>query len=377
VTADGDPPSRLRIGIVAWRELAHPQAGGSEVLVDRVARVWARAGHDVALMCGGPVAPRPYAVLDLGGEFAQYLRAPLVRAQRLRDRDVILDVENGIPFFAPLWCRTPVVCLVHHVHDAQWALRFRPPVSTVGRGLERWGMPLAYRRAPFVAVSPSTAASLRRLGVPPQRIHVVANGVDARLGPGAVREAPEPLFLALGRLVPHKRIDLLLALWPRVRAVTGGRLVIAGDGPERPRLERLVSPGVELRGAVSEEEKERLLAEAWLLVHPALHEGWGIVAMEAAAMGTPTLAFDVPGVRDAVRHGVTGELAADEDALVRAWIALTADAPRRRRLGEAARRRAADFSWDRSAARLLDVLRGAAAQRPRAPATRPVGQAAS
>ena len=156
----------LRIGFAAWRDLAHPQAGGSEVLLDRLARGCLVRGHDVRLMCGGPVGVRPYPVEDLGGEFTQYLRAPIAYARKMRDRDVFVDVSNGIPFFAPLWRRRPVVCLVHHIHAAQWRLRFAPPVSSVGWALERRGVPLVYRRARFIAVSPSTAVGLEGLGIP-------------------------------------------------------------------------------------------------------------------------------------------------------------------------------------------------------------------
>ncbi len=116
----------------------------------------------------------------------------------------------------------------------------------------------------------------------------------------------EPLFLALGRLTEYKRIDMLLRLWERVRHVVGGKLVIAGDGPERSRLEAMAGPGVVFTGRVSEEEKHRLLCSAWLLLHPALIEGWGIVITEAAIRGTPAIGFDVPGLRDSVVNGQTG-----------------------------------------------------------------------
>lgn len=139
------------------------------------------------------------------------------------------------------------------------------------------------------------------------------NGVEEP-GPRAER-SPEPLFVAVGRLVEYKRIDLLLRLWERVRPVTGGRLVIVGDGPERDRLTQLAGPGVEFAGHVSEAEKHRLLCAAWLLLHPSAVEGWGLVVTEAATRETPTVAFDVPGLRDSVVDGETGVLAHGESSL--------------------------------------------------------------
>ena len=337
---------------MAWRDLAHPQAGGSEVLVDRLAAGAAARGHDVTLLCGGPVGDRPYRVVDIGGTYTQYLRAPGSYFRSARGADVLIDVENGIPYFSPLWRRGPVICMVHHVHRDQWRMRFPPGVANVGWWLERAAMPRLYDR--FLAVSPSTAAGLQELGVPAQRIRVLPVGVDAATVPPA--PAREPRFLVLGRLVPHKRVDLVLRAWDRVRPRLGGTLAIAGDGPERAALEAQAGPGVEFLGSISEADKARQIAQAWLLVHGAAHEGWGMVLTEAAAAGVPALAMDAPGVRDAVVHGRTGVLASDEDDLVRQWIDLAFRTERRALLGHEARARAAHYSWDTSVDVLLDLV---------------------
>jgi glycosyltransferase involved in cell wall biosynthesis len=349
----------LSVGVVAWRDLANPRAGGSEVVVDAYLRGLLDRGHDVRLMCGGPTGDREYPVHGIGGTFSQYLRAPMGQRKWMRSIDVLLDVQNGIPFFSPLWRRKPTVCLVHHVHTEQWAQHFSAPVAAVGRVLERDVMPVAYGRTPYVAVSPGTARDLGRLGIPGDQITVIPNGV-VPVEPSASR-SEEPLFVALGRLVPHKRIDLLLQLWEHVRPSTGGRLVIIGDGPEGPALRELAGEGVEFTGTVSEDEKQRLLSSAWLLVHSASHEGWGMVVLEAGMVRTPTLAYDVPGLFDTVRHGVTGHLAESDAEFADAWIRLAGDPARRTTLGNAARTWALGFTWDRSSDRLERVLLGAVA----------------
>ncbi len=150
-----------------------------------------------------------------------------------------------------------------------------------------------------------------------------------------------PLFVALNRLVPHKRVDLLLQAWRLVQPVTGGRLVVIGDGPEFKTLQQMADalPGVELRGYLGAKEKAELLGQAWFLVQGSSHEGWGIVSLEAAAAGIPTLAVDAPGVRDAVVDGVTGVLVDDATpaAFAAAWMEFSADEPARVRMGLAAR----------------------------------------
>jgi glycosyltransferase involved in cell wall biosynthesis len=336
----------VRIVFLSWRDLANPQAGGSEYVVDRLASGMARAGHEVALLCGGPIGRRDYRMIDTGGRYAQYLRAPLEYWRHFRHCDVVIDVENGVPFFAPLWQRRPVVCLVHHVHTDQWDHYFPPTVSRAGRFLEHRVMPTFYRRSIFVAVSPSTASALADLGIESDHIRVVEMGCDQV--PTPAPESPDPLFLALGRLVPHKRIELLLDLWKRVQPEVGGTLAIAGDGPELDRLRRRGAPDVQLLGHVSEQRKRQLLGNAWLLVNSSMHEGWGTAVMEAAAAGTPTLAFDVPGVRDSVVGGTSGVLAKTDDELVDTWVRLTKEKGERSRLAAGAHARAAQFTWDRT-----------------------------
>jgi glycosyltransferase involved in cell wall biosynthesis len=164
------------------------------------------------------------------------------------------------------------------------------------------------------------------------------------------------LFLALGRLVDYKRLDVLLSLWERVRPVTGGQLVIAGDGPDRERLRQLAGVDVRFTGHVTEAEKHELLSAAWLLLHPSSVEGWGLVVSEAGARGTPTVGFDVPGLRDSVVDGQTGVLATTAGGFASAWASLALHHSRRAGLGEGARRFAAELRWSSAVDRFADVV---------------------
>ena len=209
-------------------------------------------------------------------------------------------------------------------------------------------MPLVYRRIPFVANSASTASALEAIGVESDRIDIVHPGADRPTTTGVDRQQT-PLFVCVGRLMPHKRIDLLLRAWDRVRPVVGGRLVVIGDGPERRSLEALAGDGVEFAGKAHEEDKWRLLSQAWGLIHSAQHEGWGIVITEAAMVGTPSIGFDAPGVRDAIVDGESGVLVNSEEELVARWIEFATDKVLRERLSVGARRHAALFDWDQVA----------------------------
>ncbi|MFD5012399.1 glycosyltransferase family 4 protein [Streptomyces chartreusis] len=350
------PPQPRRIVFLAHRDLGNRSAGGSELLVDRLADGLTRLGHQVTLLCGGPAAYRDYRVVSAGGSYGHYLRARSAFTRQVGDCDLLVEVCNGMPYFAPMWHRGPTLCLVNHVHTDLWQMRFGGPLAPaarLGRRLEHWALTGAQQQGLLVAVSPSTAHALRAIGVERERIRVVHNGVEE---PGPLCDrSPEPLFVAVGRLVEYKRIDLLLRLWERVRPVTGGRLLIVGDGPERERLQSLAGPGVEFTGHVSEAEKHRLLCAAWLLLHPSAIEGWGLVVTEAATRKTPTVAFDVPGLRDSVVDGETGVLARGESSFAAAWCTLALSGHRRELMGKAARDRAARYRWERTVRQFLAV----------------------
>jgi glycosyltransferase involved in cell wall biosynthesis len=228
-------------------------------------------------------------------------------------------------------------------------------VASAGSFVESKIIPIVYRNTTFAAVSPSTATALHALGVPRESIHLVHNGVDDELLAPPVPTSEEPMFVVLGRLAANKSIGRVLDAWEQVRESTGGRLVIVGDGPERQALQARGGPGVEFLGRVSEHDKRVLLGSAWLMVHAARHEGWGIAIMEAAAQGTPTLAFDIDGIRDSVVNGTTGRLVSSQADFESSWIALARDPETLSRLGAAARRRALDFTWDRSTDEFLAV----------------------
>ncbi len=131
-----DRPGQRRAGrhvvIVAWRDIASPQAGGSELLVDQLAAGLTASGDRVTLLCGGPSAPHSYDVVRSGGPYSQFLGAPPAYWRRLRECDVVVEVCNGMPFLAPLWSRKPTICMVNHVHTDLWPLRFRPPLVALG-----------------------------------------------------------------------------------------------------------------------------------------------------------------------------------------------------------------------------------------------------
>src|SRR5262249_24328436 len=139
------------------------------------------------------------------------------------------------------WARGPKVTWVHHVHGPMWGMVLPPRLARLGEAVERRVAPPAYRRQSLVTLSESSRRELvEQLGFRPARVAVVPPGIDPPFSPGLGR-SPRPLVVAVGRLTPVKRFDLLIEALAAVRdQVPGLELVVVGEGAERERLEALI-----------------------------------------------------------------------------------------------------------------------------------------
>jgi len=369
----------LRVLVCNWRDTRHPEGGGSEVYVESVAKALAAGGDDVTVLTARYPGSAAEEVRDgvryvrQGSKLGVYPRAFLTQLLRRLGRfDVVVDVQNGMPWLSTWAGSTPVVTLVHHVHREQWPVVYGPVRSRVGWFLESRVAPMAYRRSRYVAVSEATRDELIALGVREDAISVVRNGIEPpRREPSP---AADPTVLVLGRLVPHKQVEHALETVARLRPrVPGIRLRVVGDGwwadELREASARLgLDDVVDFVGFVDEDEKHRHLAESWVLLLPSLKEGWGLVVMEAAGYAVPSVAYrDAGGVRESIQDGRTGLLVDDLDGLAAAVEQLLLDLDLRTRLGRAAQQRALGFGWDDTARQFAAVL-GRAVGRP-APVT--------
>ncbi|MBC6456827.1 glycosyltransferase family 4 protein [Actinomadura sp. HBU206391] len=366
----------LRVAVVNWRDPWHPAAGGAERYAWELARRLGAGGGRVRYVtCRAPGQRRREHVegvefVRLGGRFTVYPLVLLWMLTRRRAFDAVIDCQNGIPFFTP-WVlprALPVFCVIHHVHDQQFGLYFPAWLAWIGRVLEgpvaRW----TYRRHACVVVSLSTLQALRerlRWSVP---AYVVPNGHSVPVaGPPVIRrDAPE--LVCVSRLVPHKRVERVVDLADRLRLRWPGlRVHIVGDGPEAPALRELITSlgladVVTLHGFVPEETKLALLAGADLHLSASRGEGWGLSVVEAAALGVPTVAYDVDGLREAVREGTTGWLVRDGEDLagvVERALKELGDPARRHEVVSACGHWAAQFDWARTASRAEALIAAA------------------
>ncbi len=141
-----------------------------------------------------------------------------------------------------------------------------------------------------------------------------------------------------------------------MKVFPNARLHILGDGYLFNELAVLNHPNISVYGYVEEAVKRQILSEADLLLVTSVREGWGIVVMEAAAMGVPTVAVDVPGLRDSVCHDYSGQLAGSTpEQLASAMRSVVGNRATWLRYSENARLLAMQLSWSRAAAEVMKI----------------------
>ena len=359
----GDPAALQGRHVVLfnWRDSSNPEGGGSERYVEAMARGLVRHGARATIFCAAHGQAPADEVVDgvryvrRGDHLAIYVLGALhLLLRRFGKVDMVVDVQNGLPFFTRLATRAPVVVLVHHVHREQWPVVFPGLLGRVGWWIERFLAPRVYRRSQYIAVSRATRGELIALGVGRDRIAIVHNGT----APPPVVHTPRsttPALCVLGRLVPHKQVEHAIDAALALREVHPDvRLDIVGNGWWEDDLRAYVSEHdgddvVFFQGHVSEQRKHEILARSWVMLLPSLKEGWGIVVGEAGSHHVPTIAYSsAGGTRESVADGISGVLVDSPAEFTEAVRRLVDDVAERDRLGKGAREMSDTFSWTHS-----------------------------
>ena len=355
--------------MVAWRDLDDAEAGGSELHAHEILARWAEADIDVRLWTSRvdgkarEIHRSGYTINRRAGRYAVFPRTAVAGfRKRIGTGDGLVEIWNGMPFFSPVWSRVPRIVFLHHVHAEMWRMVLSPSLARVGYAIEHRVAPPFYHYSQIVTLSDSARDDLvRRLHFSPNRVTVVPPGIDSRFSPGE-ESAPDPLVVAVGRLVPVKRFDRFVRAMvdlkqtqPRLRAM------IVGEGYERPALEDLVAEAaagewLTLPGRLTDAELLSVYRRAWVVGSTSVREGWGMTLTEAAACGTPAVATRISGHEDAVVDGESGFLVSSVPELVEATGSILSNPMLRRRLSQGALRRAEQMTWERTAEVALRTL---------------------
>jgi len=317
----------MNIAWLTWKDYQHPDAGGAEVVARELSKRLLADGHGVTMLtCGYGAAPRHEDLAGLqvirvgSNRYVHTFQALAYYLRRMRNKyDVLIEEVNAAPYFSVLFERKAKRYLLYHqVEGPVWAYEAPKPFSYIGRyALEPVASRLlSWSRTPVVTISDSTASDLVRYGFDPERMHIISEGIEIEplASLGDVAKYEQPTLLSLGAMRAMKRTMDQIEAFEIVKAsLPTARLKIAGksDSPYGQQVLARIAQSpygsdIEYLGQVTIAQKVELMQRSHVIMQTAVHEGWGLTVTEAASQGTPAVVYDVNGLRDSVRHQITG-----------------------------------------------------------------------
>lgn len=355
----------MNILIFSWRGPGHPNAGGAETSTHEHAKGWVKAGHSVTLFTSSYEGAKKEEVIDgvlIKRRGSQVLG---VHWEALKwylfakhpKYDLVIDQFHGIPFFTPFYVRGEILAFIHEVAKEVWKTNFSFLPALVGEISEPWIFKLFYKKIPFMTVSDSTRQDLITWGIAEKNISVIHNGINVPKMKIPPKENKKTIIY-LGSLSKDKGIEDALEVFSLLKNENIQFWVV---GKSHPRYLKFLKENCDSRvkfwGYVAETKKFELLARAHLLINPSVREGWGLVVIEAARMGTPTVAYHVAGLKDSVIDDKTGILCKQEvAALAKELQGLLQDEKRLKTLSQQAISWSNRFTWDKSVRKSLALI---------------------
>ncbi|MFH0749608.1 MAG: glycosyltransferase family 4 protein [Candidatus Gottesmanbacteria bacterium] len=325
----------MKILLLNWRDLTHPRAGGAELVTMEHAKGWVRAGHRVTWVTGWYGGKKEETIEGVyivrrAGSLTIYLYAMVYILINSHFFDVIVDEAHGFPFFTPLFTKKPVVLFIHEIAGEIWDYMFSFPKNIIGKFLESSYFRL-YKHCHVWTDAPSTIDELVERGIP--RDHCIAIPcpiVSKSPLKGMLKKEKNPTYIFVSRVVRMKGVEEVIKAFSFIyREDQKSKLWIVGGGEDsyvrelKTMTEEYgIGKNVQWFGVVSEQKKYELMTKAHLLLHASVKEGWGLVVLEAVSVGTPAVVYNVGGLKDVVKNGITGIVISDNSPLRMAEAAL-------------------------------------------------------
>lgn len=314
----------MRVIWFSHRDIRNPLAGGAERTIYEVGRRLAARGHEVhqvAVETGG--LPENEVIDGIivhrikGNLFIHLLVHSMI--QRVNPEVIIDDLAHVMPWLSPYFTTKKVVVFFRHLHARTLPGQVGLLNATLLTTIEKT-YPLIYRNEAFVTETENGKSDLISLGISNDRISIIPPGVDTNLFRPA-EKTKYPSLVYFGGLKKYKRPELSIEVMKHLCDIPDIQLTIIGDGHMRKELERLtVSCGlqdkVKFAGRLSQKDLANEVASAWLNLHFSVAEGFGYSVLEAAAAGTPTIAFDTPGVGEVIKRYKLGILSRNLEEMV-------------------------------------------------------------
>ena len=309
----------MKILMLSWRDMKHPNKGGAEIVTDIYLEGLSKLGHEVTLFsaeypgCKNNEEFNGYHIVRKGGQLGVHWHGLLYAKKNEKEFDIIIDQVNTIPFFTPLFIkRGKTIAHFNQLCKNIWFYEKSLPISLIGYLAESVYLKF-YKNAGIITISESTKQDLIKYAwAKPENIFVSEMQIDF---PALEKPAKkENQFVFCGRLTASKRPeDCIKALAQIENKET--KLYIIGEGREdyKNKLKKLVnSLNLENRviftGRISKEERNNIMAKSISILVTSVREGWGLIVTEANANGTIAITYNVPGLIDANKTGLTTKI---------------------------------------------------------------------
>lgn len=356
---------KKRILVLNWWDIKNPKAGGAEVYIFEVFSRIVKLGYEVTLFCAEypgckkEEKIRGIKIIRKGSSWLVNLNTLFWYYRNHNNYDLTIDFTNKILYFTPLYVRAkPHFAIALDVFGEMLVKEFGV-AGYFFAFIQRLILKL-YKNTNFITTSLGTKKELIEIGIKPEKIKIIYQGTDAKkYHPG--RRSENPFIIYVGRLQKYKRVDMAIMAFKKIMSCRKNlKFIIVGTGKDLPRLKKIVkkerlNSKVKFLGFISEGEKVEWYQKSWLNVQPSIKEGWGLSVLEAGDCGVPTLAANVPGLREAVIDGKTGLLFEKNNSIdfSEKLKKLILDENLLRKMGIAASTNSRKFSWGKTA-RLIE-----------------------
>jgi len=314
---------------LSWKDIRHPEAGGAELVSDRIRQNLVKDGHTVTLITAAYSGSKSVEnvngvqTIRQGGKLSVYMKARQSYKKISEPVDMIIDEMNTIPFFGCFYPGSAKkVLLTYQLARSVWFYQIIFPLSIIGYIVEPLYLRLLSKRYVMVLTeSESTKSDLQNYGFKAASIKVFRVGMETNRPVQLPKTPSDNNILFLGALRPMKRpIDAIRAFESARDDNPTLTMTLAGNtsGSYAKKVIAYVDKSrhrglITMAGRVSEAEKIELLRNADAILVTSIKEGWGLIVTEANSQGTPAVVYDTDGLRDSVLKDKTGKIVPSGD----------------------------------------------------------------
>lgn len=361
---------------LSWKDITHNNSGGAEISGEQHAIAWVNAGHKVHWVSTNYKNSERHTEKDgvtyehIGQKWMWFLGIIHILfffkwiAVWNKHYDLVIDEIHGPPLLTPLYVKKRKIVIIHEVAGDIWKKTVPFPISWIMQHVVEPLFFKVYNNVPIIAGSQTTIEDLQAIGIHRKNITFIPYGVTI---PDTITEFPKehnPTVIFLSQLRPMKGFDRVYQSFIEIqKQLPSIKLWVVGDDSlpyaqefKEKVLQEQSDNQVKFFGKVSQEKKFELLSRAHLILHGSYKEGWGLVVIEANAVGTPAVVFDAAGLRNSIDNTKTGFIAKDQNEFVAQVVQLLTDNSQYSQIQQNARQWSKQFSWQNSTTESLKMI---------------------